>query len=134
MFKKLTSILKQILNNLIKHYLMNILRKLFARKSKTTTSSTEKRLYVLIDKELDSIYGCVQGGHVVAEWLLKHPQQDWNNSYLIYVSADVSMWKEKLDILEVDYTEFREPDLNNKVTALAILNNDRLFKKLRLVK
>ena len=50
------------------------------------------------------------------------------------MSADVLMWKEKLDILEVDYTEFREPDLNNKVTALAILNNDRLFKKLRLVK
>jgi len=66
--------------------------------------------------------------------LLKHPQQDWNNSYLIYVSADVLTWKEKLDILEIDYTEFREPDLNNKVTALAILNNDRLFKKLRLIK
>ena len=88
----------------------------------------------MIDKELDSIYGCVQGGHVVAEWLLKHPRQDWNNSYLIYVSADVLTWKEKLDILEIDYTEFREPDLNNKVTALAILNNDRLFKKLRLIK
>jgi hypothetical protein len=134
MSKKWTSSLKMILRNPTKHYLMNILRKLFARKSKTITSSTEKRLYVLIDKELDSIYGCVQGGHVVAEWLLKHPQQDWNNSYLIYVSADVIMWKEKLDILEIDYTEFREPDLNNKVTALAILNNDRLFKKLRLIK
>jgi hypothetical protein len=134
MFKKLISSLKMILRNPIKHYLMNILRRLFARKSKTTISNTEKRLYVLIDKELDSIYGCVQGGHVVAEWLLKHPQQDWNNSYLIYVSADILVWKEKLDILEVDYTEFREPDLDNKVTALAILNNDRLFKKLRLIK
>ena len=94
----------------------------------------ESRLYVLIDKELDSIYGCVQGGHVVAQWLLNHPEQTWNNSYLIYVSADVLQWKEKLDILEIDYTEFREPDLDNKVTALAILNNDRLFKKLRLIK
>lgn len=89
---------------------------------------------MLIDKELDSIYGCVQGGHVVAEWLLKHPKQDWNNSYLIYVSADVLVWKEKLDILEVDYTEFREPDLDNKITALAVLDNDKLFKKLRLIK
>lgn len=89
---------------------------------------------MLIDKELDSIYGCVQGGHVVAQWLLNHPKQMWNNSYLIYVSADVMQWKEKLDILEIDYTEFCEPDLDNKVTALAVLNNDRLFKKLRLVK
>lgn len=93
-----------------------------------------QRLYVLIDNNLDSIYGCVQGGHVVAQWLLNHPNQDWNNSYLIYVSADISKWKEKLDILEVDYTEFREPDLNNQVTALAILNNDKMFKNLKLVK
>ena len=93
-----------------------------------------QRLYVLIDNNLDSIYGCVQGGHVVAQWLLNHPNQDWNNSYLIYVSADISKWKEKLDILEVDYTEFREPDLNNQVTALAILNNDKMFKNLRLIK
>lgn len=93
-----------------------------------------QRLYVLIDNNLDSIYGCVQGGHVVAQWLLNHPNQDWNNSYLIYVSADISKWKEKLDILEVDYTEFREPDLNNQITALAVLNNDRMFKNLKLIK
>ena len=42
--------------------------------------------------------------------------------------------KERLDILEIDYTEFREPDLNNQVTALAILNNDKIFKNLKLVK
>ena len=93
-----------------------------------------QRLYVLIDNKLDSIYGCVQGGHVVAQWLLNHPNQNWNNSYLIYVSADISKWKERLNILEIDYTEFREPDLNNQVTALAILNNDKIFKNLKLVK
>lgn len=38
------------------------------------------------------------------------------------------------DILEVDYTEFREPDLNNQITALAVLNNDRMFKNLKLIK
>lgn len=94
----------------------------------------QKRLYVLINQDLDPIYGCVQGGHVVAEWLLKHPNQDWNNNYLIYVKADIPKWKDKLDVLEVDYTEFNEPDLNNQTTALAVLNNDKLFKKLRLIK
>jgi len=123
-----------ILRNPIKHYPMNILRKLFKRKSKTTTSTTESRLYVLINKELNSIYGCVQGGHVVAQWLLNHPKQTWNNSYLIYLSVDINKWKDKLDILEVDYTEFKEPDLNNQITALAVLNNDKLFKKLQLIK
>ena len=28
--------------------------------------------YILIDKNLDPIYGAVQGGHAVAEWLLQH--------------------------------------------------------------
>lgn len=93
-----------------------------------------QRLYVLIDNKLDSIYGCVQGGHVVAQWLLSHPNQNWNNSYLIYVSADIPKWKKKLDILEIDYTEFKEPDLNNQITALAVLNNDRIFRNLQLIK
>lgn len=93
-----------------------------------------QRLYVLIDEKLSSIYGCVQGGHVVAQWLLNHPDQNWNNSYLIYVAANIPKWKKKLDILEIDYTEFKEPDLNNQITALAILNNDRLFKNLKLIR
>ena len=93
-----------------------------------------QRLYVLISNKLDSIYGCVQGGHAVAEWLLTHPNQEWNNNYLIYVSADVDKWKDRLNITNVDYTEFKEPDLDYQTTALAVLNNDKMFKKLKLIK
>ena len=93
-----------------------------------------QRLYVLISNKLDSIYGCVQGGHAVAEWLLTHPNQEWNNNYLIYVSADIQKWKEKLDLMDIDYTEFKEPDLDFQTTALAVLNNDKMFKKLKLIK
>ena len=93
-----------------------------------------QRLYVLISNKLDSIYGCVQGGHVVAEWLLTHPNQEWNNNYLIYVSADVDKWKDRLNIMNIDYTEFKEPDLDYQTTALAVLNNDKMFKNLKLIK
>ena len=93
-----------------------------------------QRLYVLISNKLDSIYGCVQGGHVVAEWLLTHPNQKWNNNYLIYVSADVDKWKNRLNIMNIDYTEFKEPDLDYQTTALAVLNNDKMFKNLKLIK
>lgn len=93
-----------------------------------------QRLYVLISNKLDSIYGCVQGGHAVAEWLLTHPNQEWNNNYLIYVSADVDKWRDRLNIMNVDYTEFKEPDLDYQTTALAVLNNDKMFKKLKLIK
>lgn len=93
-----------------------------------------QRLYVLIDQKLNPVYGCVQGGHAVAQWLLNHPDQNWNNSYLVYLSAKVENWIRKLDLLGIDYTKFEEPDLDNQTTALAILGNDKLFKKLDLVK
>ena len=92
-----------------------------------------QRLYVLIDKSLTPVYGCVQGGHAVAQWLLNHPKQTWNNSYLIYLQASVEEWKNKLNYLGIDYTQFNEPDLGNRTTSLAVLGNDKLFKKLKLV-
>ena len=93
-----------------------------------------KRLYVLINKDLDPIYGCVQGGHVVAQWLLEHPGQDWNNSYLIYLQADIQKWKSRLEYLGIDYTQFQEPDLDGQTTSLAVLGNEKLFKNLKLIR
>lgn len=92
-----------------------------------------KRLYVLIDENLDPIYGCVQGGHAVAQWLIDHPNQKWNNSYLIYLRADVEKWKEKLEKYDIDFSEFFEPDLDNKLTSIAIEDSGRLFKHLKLI-
>ena len=88
-----------------------------------------QRLYVLIDKSLTPVYGCVQGGHAVAQWLLNHPKQTWNNNYLIYLQASIEDWKNKLNYLGIDYTQFNEPDLGNRTTSLAVLGNDKLFKK-----
>lgn len=93
-----------------------------------------KRLYVLIDKNLEPVYGCVQGGHAVAQWLLDHPGQEWNNSYLIYLSADIEKWKDKLLDRGIDFSEFYEPDLGGQCTAIATENEGRIFKKLETVK
>jgi hypothetical protein len=92
-----------------------------------------KRLYVLIDQKLDVVYGCVQGGHAVAQWLLEHPNQNWNNNYLIYLYADLDKWRVRLDLTNKDYSMFREPDLNNQLTAIALQDDGRMFKKLKLV-
>lgn len=93
-----------------------------------------RRLYVLTDKSLEPVYACVQGGHVVAQWLLEHPGQEWNNSYLIYLSADISEWKQKLLYGGFDFSEFYEPDLDGKCTALAIENDGKIFRKLKTIK
>lgn len=34
-------------------------------------------------------------------WLLEHPNQEWNNSYLY---ADLDKWKVRLDLVNKDYS------------------------------
>ena len=107
----------------------------------------KNKLYILIDQNLDPIYGGVQGGHAVAEWLLEHwqlnkegdPQWSWKNEYLIYLQADLEdIEKNYLEFMPYNnFTEFFEPDLNNKLTAIAIQENhlsDRLKRKIKKLK
>lgn len=93
----------------------------------------KKKLYVLISKDLQPVYGCVQGGHAVAKYLLDNPKQTWNNSYIYYVYADIDKWVDKLTMLGETFSVFEEIDLDFKQTALAIEHSGNLFKKLKLV-
>lgn len=92
-----------------------------------------RRLYVLIDKSLEPVYGCVQGGHAVAQYLIEHSTRNWKNEYLIYVYADIHKWMEKLTFLGEDFSYFREPDLKNVITAIAIESDGKIFRHLKLV-
>lgn len=64
---------------------------------------------------------------------MEHPNQDWNNNYLIYLYADLDKWKVRLDLVNKDYSSFYEPDLDNQLTAIALQDDGRMFKKLKLV-
>lgn len=93
-----------------------------------------KRLYILVSKNLEPVYGCVQGGHAVAQWLLDNKNtQTWNNNYLIYVYADIEQWIYKLNLKDLNYSVFYEPDLDNVPTAIAIESDGSLFKNLKKV-
>ena len=112
----------------------------------------KNKLYILIDKNLDPIYGAVQGGHAVAKWLTEHGQikrqssgrkyhNVWNNEYLIYLKADLEDIQNnylELYATKDEETLFLEPDLDNKLTAIAIhessINNDRLKRKIKKLK
>ena len=93
----------------------------------------DKRLYVIVDKSLEPVYGCVQGGHCVAQWLFDHPNQEWNNGYLIYLYGDVKRWIRKLETTDHDFSIFKEPDLGNKITAIATLNKGKIFRNLKTI-
>lgn len=107
----------------------------------------KNKLYVLVDRNLDPIYAAVQGGHAVAQWMLNawtskteyskdddgnecttdHPEWAWNNEYLIYLSVNINKWYKLLNPYNDKYYReprfWYEPDLGNRLTAIAILGN-----------
>jgi len=93
----------------------------------------KKKLFVLIDNKLETVYGSVQGGHAVAKWLIDNKDtQQWNNQYLIYLSADIEKWIFKLKNEDLNFSVFHEPDLDNIPTALSVEGNDFLFRNLKI--
>jgi hypothetical protein len=87
-----------------------------------------------VNHNLPPIYGCVQAGHAVAQWLLDNrATQVWNNSYLIYLYADLEKWIYKLTQKSYKFSTFNEPDLNNQLTAIAIENDGSIFRNLKKV-
>lgn len=97
-------------------------------------SEISKRLYVLVNKRLNPIYGCVQAGHAVAKFVMENGDQKWNNEYLIYLWADTYYWAAKFEELGIPYTAFSETDLNGTITAIAVQEDTGLlFQGLKLV-
>lgn len=96
------------------------------------------KLYVLVRKDMKPQYQAVQAGHAVAEYLLKCPQVVWDNGTLVYLGVknqfQLKRWATKLKDNYIFCAEFREPDMNNEVTAIATVTNDhKIFKSLQLL-
>lgn len=93
------------------------------------------RLYVLVRKDLSPSYRAVQAGHAVAEWLLH--DQSWQNDTLVYLTTrdewSLCRWADKLDSKDIKWVGFREPDLGNQLTAIAVLSDGKIFKNLELL-
>lgn len=107
---KVKSIIKKFINN----------RKRFV----SHNLETNKKLYVLVSDKLVPIYGAVQGGHAIAQFLIEHQNSEWKNDTVVYLSCDIdnfiNQMKRRLYISnDEEMSVFKEPDLNNKITAIA---------------
>lgn len=93
------------------------------------------KLYVIIRKDLSYSQQAVQGGHAVAEYLINDPL--WQNTTLIYLGVknlkQMINLKRKLDMYNIKYTEWKEPDINNETTAIASDIDSPVFRKLNLL-
>ena len=85
------------------------------------------RLYVLVRKDLPPAQQAVQACHAVAEYLLSSPDPAWKNQNLVllHVPDEAALWALWKRACEY-YTGgeyFLEPDLNDQLTAVCIVEN-----------
>lgn len=94
------------------------------------------RLYVLVREDLETSSSAVQAGHAVAQHMIEFPNL-WRNQTLVYLcirnEEKLLEWRDKLIVRGIPYVIFREPDLMNQATALAVLNDGSMFKNLKLL-
>jgi hypothetical protein len=87
-----------------------------------------------VREDLSKSQQAVQAGHAIAEFLLSHKDTEWKNGTLVYLRSpgdwDLYNWIERSLKERADYMPFYEPDLDNEITALAILGSGNIPKML----
>ncbi len=95
------------------------------------------KLFVIVRKDLSTSQRAVQSGHAVAEFLLRGPFSRWQNGTLVYLGVkglkQLENLKFKLDMEEIPYAEFREPDIENELTAIASDVDCKIFERINLL-
>ena len=86
------------------------------------------KVTVITRQDLSPGYQSTQSGHALTEFIFQHPEiaKHWhiNSKYLVYLSAkDESHLQSiinKLSEKGIKHSVFREPDIDNQLTAVAI--------------
>lgn len=90
-------------------------------------------LFIVLRSNLTSGDKIAQSSHITAQWLLDNPNQNWNNQRIVCLQCeDLDKFKFKLDLKEVKYSKFTEPDMDNIVTGIAFDQEGTYLKKLKL--
>ena len=95
-----------------------------------------QKLRVVTRRDLSIPYQAVQSGHAAIDFQYEHPLEaiEWqkksNYLALLTVADEEALIKliSKAIVTGIKYTIFREPDLNNEITAVAFEPSDRARK------
>ena len=95
-----------------------------------------KKLFAIAIDTLDKSYQGVQIGHAVSKVASNHPEIDWNKQTFVWLKANETKFMKIMDKLEyegIPYHKFHEPDIGDKLTAIACLTEKyEIFKSLRM--
>lgn len=95
------------------------------------------KLYVLVRKDLPRKQQAVQAGHAVAEYLLRVPAYEWDNGTLVYLGVkdecELLSWGERLTCNNIEWAGFREPDIDNQLTAISAVSDGNIFQSEKLL-
>lgn len=89
---------------------------------------TQNRLTIISRNDITPGYQAVQSGHALIQFHYEYPEitKKWysESNYLIYLSVqneeELITLIAKLEKSQVKYSIFREPDIENQITAIAI--------------
>lgn len=93
-----------------------------------TQIKSNDKLYVITRKDLDPGYQGVQSLHALQEFVMQHPiiNKEWysKSNYLGWLAVkdegELVRLIEKADQQGIAFSVFREPDIDNEITAIAL--------------
>ena len=96
-----------------------------------------EKLFVIVRRDLTPSQQAVQAGHAVAEYLIFNPNTRWNNGTLVYLGVkneeELEKWVYRLNLDDIQFASFIEPDMNYEKTAIASVYNESFFKNLQVL-
>lgn len=93
-------------------------------------------MVLITRRDLKIGYQCVQPAHALAEFAVKYPRcfKKWQTVYqnLVVLSvqdeAELEALSQKFGEQNLKYVLFREPDVNNQITAIAVQPHIKTYK------
>jgi len=100
----------------------------------------KERIYTITRKDISFGQKIVQSNHASTQYLIDHSPHTkgkWNNGSIICLELgnekSLKRWIKKLENNNIDYSLFREPDMDNQITAIAALSCGEIFHGIPLI-